>query len=304
VAESTLPEPITVDDAERVKLADRLQREIEILDDPDWMVVAFGSIWMQRGNGNVFRLDPQTGKEVATFPAGPFSNPLCQGIGTSDDAIWACPPGRPAGQVVRIDPKARGRVDAGDPQAGGPGRMVSTAGQLWLLTDSGNRLTGVDLESEEPSSELRLGDRCLDLAVDGTTLWAMCPFADRVLRIDATVPEITGELELAGAEKASVGDDLWVAFEGGVAEVDPETLEVLAVYDLHARFGGKLYATPDEVWVREEDGHFLARIDPAEQRIVETIEAPQLPSGGDVVVIGDSVWATAYDDETVVQLKR
>jgi hypothetical protein len=56
--------------------------------------------------------------------------------------------------------------------------------------------------------------------------------------------------------------------------------------------------------VREQEGHFLARIDPVEQRIVETIEAPQLPSGGDVVVVGDSVWATAYSDETVVQLKR
>jgi hypothetical protein len=51
-------------------------------------------------------------------------------------------------------------------------------------------------------------------------------------------------------------------------------------------------------------GSFLARIDPVERRIVETIEAPQLSSGGDVVVIGDSVWATAYNDETVVQLSR
>ena len=36
----------------------------------------------------------------------------------------------------------------------------------------------------------------------------------------------------------------------------------------------------------------------------EVIEAPKLTSGGDVVVIGDSVWATAYDDSTMVQLRR
>ena len=141
-------------------------------------------------------------------------------------------------------------------------------------------------------------------ADENETLWAVCPPEDKLLRIDPAVPEITGEVELAGADNASVGEDVWVAFEGGVAQVDPESLEVLAVYEAYARFGGAIHATDDEVWVREAEGHFLVRIDPDEQQIVETIEAPDLPSGGDVLVIGDSVWATAYDQSTMVQLKR
>ncbi len=98
--------------------------------------------------------------------------------------------------------------------------------------------------------------------------------------------------------------DVWVAFDGGIAQVDPESLDVKAVYELAARFGGAIHATGDEVWVREKGGHFLARIDPAGERIVETIEAPKLSSGGDVIVIGDSVWATAYDQSTMVELRR
>ena len=129
----------------------------------------------------------------------------------------------------------------------------------------------------------------------------MCPFEDRVVRIDAATGKVSDELTLAGATNASVGDDLWVGFEGGVAQVDTETLEVLAVYDVFPRYGGSIFATPEAVWVRE-DGRFLTRIDPVAQRITERIEARDLPSGGDVVQIGDSVWATAYNDVTLVEL--
>ena len=131
----------------------------------------------------------------------------------------------------------------------------------------------------------------------------MCAIDGLVLQVDAKAAEVTGEVPLPDARTAAVGDDLWVGFEGGVAQVDPEALEVLAVYDLYPAYGGAIFATDDAVWVREEGNHFLARIDPAAQEIAETIEAPQLPSGGDVVVIGDSVWATAYNDLTLVEVR-
>ena len=309
--ETALPETIPIDGVRRVELKDRLQRKISIPDEPDWMVAAFGSLWSIRGNGDVVRIDPESGRIIADIP-NPFGfkPPLCQGIGASDAAIWACPAnGRPPGTIVRIDPKTNEVVsELSTRKIPDQGRLVSSAGQLWLLTDSGRRLTGVDVRNEKPASELRLPATCMQLAsqpaTEDTSLWAVCPIDGLLLRIDPTVPEITGEVELAGADNASVGEDVWVAFEGGIAQVDPESLEVLAVYELYARFGGSIHASEEEVWVREEDGRFLARIDPAEQRIVETIEAPQLPSGGDVVVINDSVWATAYNQSTIVQLER
>lgn len=309
-SEPVLPEPIPVGDAARVKLEDRLEREIKTTDEPDWMVDAFGSLWTIRGNGDVLRIDPGNGRVIATIenPFG-FKPPLCQGIGASDDSIWACPAnGKPPGSVVRIDPDANKVVSTlSTRKVPEQGRLISAAGQLWLLTDSGETLTGIDLETEKPTSELPLGTRCLQIASqppDEETLWALCPFDGFLLRIDPTVPEVTGRLELAGAAHASVADDVWVAFDDGIAQVDPESLDVTAVYDLSVRYGGASYATEDEVWVREDSGNFLARIDPAEQRVVETIQAPKLPSSGDVIVIADSVWATAYDQSTIVQLRR
>jgi hypothetical protein len=60
--------------------------------------------------------------------------------------------------------------------------------------------------------------------------------------------------------------------------------------------------SPDSVksQSRSGGGHQASRV---RQRVVETIKAPDLLSGGDVVAIGDSVWATAYDDQTLVELR-
>jgi streptogramin lyase len=284
--ETSLPEPVSASGAKRFELEDRLLTRLS-LPSADWMVAAFDSLWVKQDDGRVVRVDPGTGKVIAET-GSVSSGHSCQGIGASAEAIWSCPP---SGAVERIDPKTNSiaatvRVDKLPDQ----GRLVSAAGRVWVLTGSGSKLAGIDPAKNKPAATIALDGDCVDLAADGATVWAMCPFEDRVLRIDAATGEVTDELELAGAANGVVGDDLWVAFEGGVAQVDLESLDVLAVYEVHPR------------WVREEGGSFLTRIDPEAQRIVETINARDLPSGGDVVQIGDSVWATAYDDATLVEL--
>lgn len=301
-AEPALPETVSADDAQRVDLDQRLIREVPITEGPDWMAFGFGSLWVKRDSGIVNRVDPKTGEVIAEISPGPFKNPLCQGIGVSEDAVWSCPPG--AKEVVRIDPATnkitdRVQIDKVPDQ----GRLVSAADQLWVLTDSGNKLTGLDLGDGKPSTEIPLESPCIDLDAEGSTLWVTCSVDGLVLRVDAAAGEVTDQIELARARNVAVGEDVWVGFEDGLAQVDQETLEVSAVYGVYPGLGGSIFPTPDAVWVREENGHFLTRIDPAEQRIVETIEAPALPSGGDVIVIGDSLWATAYDDEMLVELR-
>ena len=300
--EQALPEAIPADDARSVDLDARLVRKVSITEGPDWMASGFGSLWINRGSGAVDRVDPESGKVIAEIRTGPFKNPLCQGIGVSQDAVWFCPPG--AKEVARIDPATDKvthtvQIDKVPDQ----GRLVSAADHLWVLTDRGNELTGLDLDDGKPTTEIPLESACIDLAAAGSTLWVTCPIDDLVLRVDAATGEVTDQVELAGARNAAVGEDVWIGFEGGVAQVDPETLDVSAVYGVYPRLGGSIFATSDAVWVREEDGHFLTHIDPAGQRIVETIEAPDLPSGGDVIVVGDSVWATAYDDAALVEVR-
>jgi hypothetical protein len=299
---ASLPKPISAKGAAQVEIEDRLLNEFEIPGGPDWMVAAFDSLWVKLDSGEVVRVDPEASEMVAEIGEIKGQGHLCQGIGATEQAIWSCPPSDPT-TVTRIDPASNSvtasiRIDKLPDQ----GRLVGAAGRLWLLTDSGEKLTAIDPATNKPAATIPLGGRCTDLAADRATIYAMCPFEDSVLVVDATAGEVRDEIGLAGAANASVSTDLWVAFEGGVAQVDTKTLEVKAVYELYPRYGGTTFATPDAVWVREEGGPFLTRIDPKRQRIVETIAAPKLPSGGDVVVIGDSVWATAFDDATLVEL--
>jgi hypothetical protein len=92
-----------------------------------------------------------------------------------------------------------------------------------------------------------------------------------------------------------------VAFDDGVAQLNPDGLEVEAVYDL-ATSNGAVHSTNDAVWVRSAGDDWLTHIDPETGEVVEVIEAPDYPSGGDVLVLGKSVWATAFNDDVLVRL--
>lgn len=304
-ADGDLPSPISAEGAESVSLSDRLITRIRIGDPsrgPDWMVAGFGSLWVKRDDGLVVRVDPGTGRVVAEVgKQGPLGH-VCQGIGVSEGAIWSCPP---SDAIQRIDPESNSVAATIDiEKLPEQGRIVSAGDRVWVLTDSGSKLFGIDPGTDRVTEKLELDARCFELVAKGDTLFAMCPLENRLLRVDAEAVEVVDELALPGASNASIGEDLWVGFQGGVAQIDPRELEVLAVYDVDPLFGGSIFATDDAVWVRHAGGPFLTRIDPRAQRVAEVITAPGLPSGGDVVQIGKSVWATAYDDATLVELSR
>src|SRR5688500_6755116 len=74
---------------------------VEIADEPDWLVTGFGSVWALRGNGSIARLSP-LGKVQARIDPKLYQPPPCQGIGVTENAVWAC---ATPGTIARIDPK-------------------------------------------------------------------------------------------------------------------------------------------------------------------------------------------------------
>ena len=231
----------------------------------------------------------------------PFKQPVCQGLGESADAIWACPRG---GTVVRIDP-ASDTVDAeiAIDKLLDQTRLVEVAGSIWVLTKDGAELTAIDTQTNKPSTKIPLGGACTDLAGSADEIWVTCYVDSRLLRIDPKAGEIAEEVELERPRAIALGDDLWVGFDAGLAQIDPESLEVINVYDIFPGVGGAIFADGDDVWVREDGGHFLVHIDAGAEAVTEVIDAPKLKSGGDVIVIGDSVWATAFNDKALVELE-
>jgi len=274
---------------------------VEVPDEPDWLTTGFGSMWALRGNGSVVRLSPR-GKIQARIDPELYQPPPCQGIGVSDNAVWAC---ATPGTIMRIDPttnEVAARIEV--PKINEQGRLPSSGDQVWLLTGDGDRLAGLSEKTHRLGDPIELGTFCTDVAdrVDGSTLWVVCASEGVLLRVDLETRKVTGKVtDLPLAASVSVGEDVWVGFEKGLARVDPSSLDVTMLQE--AVTPDRIRAVGDHVWVREEGGEaFLSRVDAASAEVVQVIAADDLTSGGDVIEFEGAVWATSYDDLTVVKL--
>jgi hypothetical protein len=302
VATPELPAPVSMAGGATVRLT-RVETARLDLDSPDWLTVTAGALWVKLDPGTVVRVNPATAKVQKQVPPadGPGEFNLCQGFGNSGDAVWSC---TPFGSIERIDAETSRVTDnLVMEMRSDQGHLVSASDRLWIITRSGDSIAGIGLDDHELGAPIPLGAFCTDLAAEGPTVWAVCPGDNQVLRVDTDTGEVTGRLGLPAPRQVSVRDDVWVTFEDGVAQIEPETLSVEAVYDVPAGLGGGIWAGTDWVWVRCDGGPFLVGIDPVAHRVVASVTAADLPSGGEVLGVGNQLWATAYNDATLVRLR-
>ncbi len=74
---------------------------------------------------------------------------------------------------------------------------------------------------------------------------------------------------------AVTADDVWVATNTGLVQLDPTTLKVRNVDEV-GRFG--LAASADAVWVSDFGGGTVARLDPATSKQTTSVELPDNPN--------------------------
>jgi hypothetical protein len=293
-----LPDTITADSASVIDVAERETGRWSITS-PDWLAVGFDSIWVKRDNGSVMRVDPETGDVQAEIQIAPG---LCQGLGAGPASVWTCSrTGDEPIAVAQIDPSnntvvATHRVDKVSDQ----GRLLTVDDRVWVVS-GGDRLIGIANDGTL-SQPIELGMFCTDLASDGESLWVICPGPGTVARVDIADGAVVDQISLPRASAADLGEYLWVGFSGGLAQIDPTTLEVVAIYDVQLKTSGSVTEAEDSVWVRTAGSPALWRIDPTRHQFVESIDVPGLPSGGDIVVIDESVWITFYDHHTLMRL--
>lgn len=280
----------------------RLETARISLDSPDWMALEDGALWVRLDNGTIVRVDPAVGRVVARVEAagsGQFSR--CQGFGSSPGSIWSCSPWVPLQRVDSASNRTVSRLEV--EISASQGHLVVADERLWFLAPDGTSLSSVDLASEEVGAPVDLGHACSDLAADDPIVWAVCPWDDRVLAVDVTTGDVTHAVELEEARQAAVGADLWVSFAGGVAQLDKQDLSVTTVYDIGPGSPSGITIGADAVWIRSDDGYFLVGIDPIGHEVSAVVTARDLPSGGNSIEIDGQIWATAFDDGTLVELK-
>ena len=284
-----------------IRLGSVEDSRVEISDEPDWLAAGFGSVWALRGNGSVARISPR-GKVQADIDPELYQPPPCQVIGASESAVWAC---ATPGTIMRIDPETNDVAETVKvPKINEQGRLPASDGQVWLLTGDGDKLAGLSEETNQLGDPIDLGTFCTDVAdrVDGSTLWVVCASEGVLLRVDLAKKKVTGKVtDLPLATSVSAGEDVWVGFENGLARVDPGSLDVTMLQEAVNPIS--VHAIGDHVWVREEGGEaFLSRLDASSAEVTQVIAAKDLTSGGDVIELDGVVWASAYDDGTVVRL--
>lgn len=290
---------------------DRLLATIDIGGGPDMPTEAFDSLWVLTVDGpimgqdvppSVQRIDPATNEIVATVE---LPGRLCQGIGASADAVWACGPDG----LVRIDP-ATNAVVAEVPfhAALAVTRIASGAGSVWAFataTVGPDTIVRVDPATNEVTATIPLGHVAGTMAFGFDALWVTSPTDDVLLRIDPTTNAVEDWApSIEGAGQVAVGTDaLWVTLYGEhgaqaperaptIVRIDPGTGDVTAQIDAGTGLedSSGIVANGDGIWVRGTDP-FLVRIDPETAELVDRIDGDH--GTGDVTVAFGSVWATS-----------
>jgi ligand-binding sensor domain-containing protein len=268
---------------------------------PDWMVAGFGSLWVRQDNAVVNRLAPD-GMVQATIDAGIFEQPVCQGLGISDVAVWAC---ATEGKLMRINPRTNKVAAIVElPKVNEQGRLVAYDDHIWVLTGDGDQLVGVSERTNKPGQPIDLGAYCTDVAdeVLGSTLWIVCPYDGAVLRVDLQTREVTGRVEgLPNANAVAAGHEVWVCTDDGIAHVDASSLSAKAIQPATGGLFCGLRLSGDILWVRTPTS-FLTGIDTSSGEVAEVITAPGPPSGGDVVEFDNALWVSAFDRGLVFKL--
>ncbi len=296
---TSAPPTLGASDADTVTFVDRDARVWRIGGDPDTITSAFGSIWVKFDDGKVLRFNPASGKVLATIDTGYSATPACELLGADDHRIWTCAgPNR----LLPIDP--RNNIAGKPVRSSILGDQVSlpwSAELIWTIRGDGQQLDGHSTDGSVATT-VDLGAFCTDLAASEALLVAVCPSDAKVVLVDPKLGTVVGEVALDDPRRAAVADFVWVGYGAGTAQIDPQTLEIVAVYGVTPGIGGALWASDTDVWMRNEGQPFLTHIDPVRHEIVETVKAPQFTSGGSVLGLGDEVWATGNDEQLIVRL--
>jgi YVTN family beta-propeller protein len=215
-----------------------------------------------------YRIDPTSLQVVAQVQTGL----ALKGVMVTADAVWIAD--THAGTVVRIDPKTNkvvATIQVGPTGTSGPNWLASGLGSIWVDIPNDSTVVRID-----PATN----------------------------RVQATIPVTT----ITPCGGFGVGPDaVWVtecASANHAARIDPASNTVVATVDL-----GGLGYNPAMIggapWISVDRGHpndgQIVRINPATNKVDRVLVSGRtFGGGGDIVVLGSSVWVTdGYNGEVL-----
>lgn len=299
-------------------LEERLEAEIHVDDQPDWMETESGSVWVAIDEaGTIGRIDPETNELAAQIKVGEHP---CNGLVAEFGSLWS--PACADYKIYRVDPqreKVEAAIDvpflgASQSNPAAPWQRIAAGeGGVWVVTKGKGGeydiLSRIDPGTNEIAETIDLGRPAGAVAVGEGAVWVMVPTEGTILRVDPDTSEVVAEIGgLAQPVFAAAGEGaLWVLSgmwhdftdaDGTVTRIDPATNEVVARIQVDQRVGNAADITVERgtVWVRTQYT-LLAAIDPETNTVIDRIT--DVKGLGGVTVDFGSVWLSDFANNEV-----
>ncbi|MDX6689797.1 MAG: virginiamycin lyase [Solirubrobacteraceae bacterium] len=272
----------------------------------DWLAAGEGGVWLS-GETDIFRMDPATGRRVATIhvPEGPGE---ASDIGFG--ALWTATIREPG--IARIDP-ASNRVAAHiavalPPRLGGEGSIGAGLGAVWVVTEGAGcdscRVARIDPAGGIVVASIPIEDGGAGVRVGEDRVWVTNPARDLVQEIDPSRDEVVRTTGVGPSPRfMAVGEGAaWTLNQGDgtITRIDPATGDTTTIDAGVPGGGGDLTTGAGSVWARGSR-RLLTRID-AETGAVAERYGPRSGSGAVILGFG-ALWISAHDIDTVWRLR-
>ena len=278
--------------------------------------IAMGSdgqgLWVLTEDGSVVKIDPATNDVAATvaLDGTPY---LYNGLSAGSDGVWATR--WSPGLVYRLDPateKLSATIATENPKG-----VLDAAGAVWVANTHTGTVSRIDPATNTTVATINVGPTGNSgpnwLASGLGSIWVDVPNASEVVRIDPLTNLVQARIGVTGRPTPcgglAVGEDaVWVSScdaSDWLTRIDPVTNTVVAIIDLGGRSFGPMFINGNP-WVnvdRSVDPASILRIDPATNQ-PDRLLSPggDFRGGGDMVVVGGSVWVADYANDRVLRL--
>ena len=252
---------------------------------------AQGAIWVSDADGaRLLRIDPESGKSHVAARLDPTPCEITPAFGS----LWVV---TQSGRVDRVDPDT-GRVVARIKVGSTSYQAVATPGTIWVSNRNDSTLTQIDPDTNTVVRTVQLdGVQPGGMTYAGGSLWIGDDTSgdNEVLRMDPQTRRITKVT--AGDRPAyltSTPGAVWVSnvSDGTVSRIDIATNKETASPEVGLSPVNLKSRGTDEVWVPDDIGNAVIRIDAGNAEVAGKVNA----EGGPAVVraaFGD-VWVTMF----------
>lgn len=237
------------------------------------LAAAGDSVWVGGlGSGDVYRVDPATGKVVGHVAAGPRVFNLAAGGG----AVWAI--SNALGTLTRIDLRTRKTQTT---QVGlGPYDVEWGYGSAWVANSGDGTVWRVT--NGKVVKKIRIGVEPNGLTAYRGALWVSDHTLGKVVRIDPRTNRITATVRVPGADWITgFGDSLYVSQETNkVARIALGSLRIVGSAAVAKNPLGSAIVGGHELWVPCIDANEIDVVDPSTMKVVARKQ-----NGGSPIVV-------------------